>query len=227
MTGGYGELDMTLSKGRVVPAAALDGRAEPVKLGLRPALPRGRVVPAKLLEADERAQAILARAEEQAALMIEAARRESADVRLRSIAEGRAEGVAAVAAKALALAAREAEFDEHNLDRLVELARLLAERLLGEALAIDPARVAALARAALAEARGARRAVIAAHPDDAAELGPRLGELGFDARAISLRPDPSRERGSVRVETEIGVLDADLAPQLARLAAKLRERLKP
>jgi flagellar assembly protein FliH/type III secretion protein L len=217
---------MSLSKGRVISAAALEGRAEPVKLGFSAAPARGRIVPAKVVEADLRAEQILTQAASRAAELVEAARRESADVRLRSVAEGRAEGVAAVAAKALALAAREADFDERHLDRTVELAQLLAERLLGEALAVDPARVAALARAALAEARGARSAVIVAHPDDAAELGPRLGELGFNARAISLRSDPARPRGSLRIETEIGVLDGELAPQLARLAAKLRERLK-
>ena len=207
-------------------ASALEGRTEPVKLRFSAALPPSRIVPAKAVDAEERARQILARAEEQALLLVEAARRESADVRLRAVAEGRAEGVAVVAEKALALAAREAELDDRHLDRTVELAQLLAERLLGEALALDPARVTALARAALGEARGARRAVIAAHPDDAAELGPRLGELGFAAGAISVRSDPSRARGSLRIETEIGVLDGELAPQLARLGTKLRERLK-
>jgi flagellar biosynthesis/type III secretory pathway protein FliH len=217
---------MTLSKGRIVTAAALEGRAEPVKLVPSPALPRSRVVAAKAVEAEQRAAEILARAEQRAAALVDSARRESADVRLRSVAEGRAEGVAAVAEKALGLAVREAELDERHLNRTVELAQLLAERLLGEALAIDPARVTALARAALGEARGARRAVIVAHPDDAAELGPHLGQLGFETGAISLRADSARARGSLRIETEIGVLDGELAPQLARLGAKLRERLR-
>jgi flagellar biosynthesis/type III secretory pathway protein FliH len=217
---------MTLTKGRVLPAAALEGRAVPVKLGPSRALPRSRVVAGDVVQAEQRAREILARAEQQAGALVEAARRESADVRLSAVAEGRAEGVARVAEKALALAVREAELDERHLDRTVELAQLLAERLLGEVLAIDPGRVTALARAALAEARGARRAVIVSHPDDAAELGPQLGELGFDAGAISLRSDPGRARGSLRIETEIGVLDGELAPQLARLGARLRERLK-
>ena len=135
--------------------------------------------------------------------------------------------MAAVAAKALALAAREADFDERNLDRAVELARLLAERLLGEALAIDPARVAALARAALAEARGARRAVIAAHPDDAAELGPRLGGARL-RRPSASACDRTRRASAVACgsKPKSACSTPDLAPQLARLAAKLRERLE-
>ena len=187
---------------------------------------RGRVVAAKVLDAEERARVIVAEAERRAAALVEAARSESADVRLRSVAEGRAEGVAAVAARALALAERENSFDERNLERSVALARVLAERLLGEALATDPGRVAALARAALSEARGARRVVIVAHPEDLTELGMRLGELGFDPNAITLRPDSGRRRGQLRLETDIGVLDADLAPQLDRLVTKLRESLQ-
>jgi flagellar biosynthesis/type III secretory pathway protein FliH len=58
-----------------------------------------------------------------------------------------------------------------------------------------------------------------------AELGARLGELGFDPSAIALRADPARQRGQLRLETDVGVLDADLAPQLDRLVAKLRESL--
>jgi flagellar biosynthesis/type III secretory pathway protein FliH len=218
-------MPMTLSKGRLMPAAELDGRAKRVEPGMSPPAPRSRVVAAKVLEAEARAQGILTRAQLEASELVAAARREAAGMRLQSVAEGRAEGVAAVAAQALTLAAREADFDQRHLDRAVDLARLLAERLLGEALAIDPGRITALARAALSEARGARRVVIAAHPDDVAELDRRLPELGFDVTAISMRPEPSRVRGSLRIETEIGVLEADLAPQLERLAAKLRERL--
>jgi hypothetical protein len=37
--------------------------------------------------------------------------------------------------------------------------------------------------------------------------------------------DPERPRNSLRLDTDIGVLDADLAPQLDRLLPKLRESL--
>jgi flagellar biosynthesis/type III secretory pathway protein FliH len=213
----------SLTRGRLVEKSRA-AAAKPVALpGMR--APRGRVVPASLLDAADRARQIVARAEEQAAALIEAARRGSAEARLRAVVEGRAEGTAAVAAHALRLAEREASLDALHLDRSVALARVLAERLLGEALVTDPSKVAALARAALSEARGARRVSIAAHPDDVAELGARLGELGFDPSAITLRADPARQRGQLRLETDIGVLDADLAPQLDRLLTKLRESL--
>jgi flagellar biosynthesis/type III secretory pathway protein FliH len=105
------------------------------------------------------------------------------------------------------------------------LARLLAERLLGASLAVTPEQVVDLARQALAEARGARRLTIVAHPEDAKLLAGSLTSLGVAVETVRLVPDATRPRGSLRIETDIGVLDADLAPQLDRLALRLRETL--
>jgi flagellar biosynthesis/type III secretory pathway protein FliH len=82
-----------------------------------------------------------------------------------------------------------------------------------------------LARQALAEARGARRLSIVAHPEDAKLLSGSLASLGVAVETVRLVPDATRTRGSLRIETDIGVLDADLAPQLDRLALRLRETL--
>ena len=81
------------------------------------------------------------------------------------------------------------------------------------------------ARQALAEARGARRITLVAHPEDAKLLEISLPVLGVDQATVLVRSDPTRSRGNLRLETEIGVLDAELAPQLERLSLKLRETL--
>ena len=47
----------------------------------------------------------------------------------------------------------------------------------------------------------------------------------FPNRLMMTAVDSARARGSLRIETDIGVLDADLAPQLDRLALRLRETL--
>jgi flagellar biosynthesis/type III secretory pathway protein FliH len=215
---------VTLTRGRIVKAAHQAVRAEPA--GANPgALPLGRIARREVVDAEARARAIVARAEQQAARMVEIAERAAAEVRLRAESEGRADGAAAIAAHALALAAQEAQADERGLDRAVELARLLAERLLGETLALDPTRVVALAREALREARGARKLTLRAHPEDAPLLERSLAELGLDQATASVVADASRSRGNLRIQTEIGVLDAELAPELDRLAAKLRESL--
>ena len=124
--------------------------------------------------------------------MLAAAERKAADLRLVAEAEARAEAAAKLAAHALSLASYEAKADERALERTVSLARLLAERLLGASLAASPEQVVSLARQALAEARGARRLTIVAHPDDAQLLSQSLASLGVAVDTVRLQPDGAR-----------------------------------
>jgi flagellar assembly protein FliH len=214
-----------LGFGRVVPAPDSDDRTTAPRVArARARVPYGRVASPEIVDAAEQARAIVSRAEAKAEELLARARRESADVRLRAEVEARAEAVARLAAQALALSSKEDQALERNLDRVVGVARVLAERLLGEELALEPKRIVAMARRALDEARGARRVTIIAHPDDAALIEEALRAIHAGGAARVL-PDPERPRGSLRLDTDIGVLDADLAPQLDRLLPKLRESL--
>ncbi len=222
---------MKIGFGRVLDAAtvdsdtattARDGVSRP-RTGARPAR-LSRVLPPVVVDAADQARKTVDRAEAQAETLLAAARDEAQALRARAAEEGRADGAAALAQRTLALAVKERQMDDHELDRLVDLARLLAERLLGEALRVDPSRVTALAKQALAEAQGARRIEIAAHPDDVPLLERELDLAGADA-VVRIAPDPSRDRGALRFETDLGTLDAELAPQLDRLAKKLRAAL--
>lgn len=216
---------MTARLGRVLKSAELSG-ATRVPVPETVTRPFGRTVKARVLEAQIQAQQILDAAEARARELVANAEREAARVRLRAETEGRADGAAAVAARAIALARREAESSAKQLDQTIELARLLAERLLGEALALAPERVVALARQALREARGARQIKVVANPNDAVTLEATLGELGVEAGIVTIEADPGREPGNLRMVTDIGVLDAELSPQIGRLALKLREALQ-
>jgi flagellar biosynthesis/type III secretory pathway protein FliH len=214
---------VTLTRGRVLRGAS---EAEPIAVPAPARLPYGRRVERPIVDAEKRSAEIVAQAEARAQALIAEARREVADLRLRVESEARAEAAATIAAKAVALARLEAAADERSLDRSVELARVLAERLLGEALTLDPNRITGLARQALAEARGARTVRIVAHPEDAAILRRDAGTLGLDPSAVSVTEDPGRARGQLRLDTDIGVLDAEIGPQLHRLAKRLRETLR-
>ncbi len=225
---------MTLTFGRVVKAAEL-GAAREVAPDVsdeasthvyRPALPRGRTIPRDVVAAADEGAAIIARARAEAERIVQRAEQSVAELRLRAEAEGRADAVASLAAHSIALKAREGASLAGELDRVVELAKILAERLLGESLGLDPGRVVALARQAIDEARGARRITIVAHPEDASRLEAALGSLAAGAEAVRVIADPKRARHGLRLETDIGVLDAELAPQLERLALKLRETLE-
>jgi len=217
---------MKLGSGRIAPAESIDRDAGTGDVATRPRFRPavGRVVPPLVVAAAEEARAIVERAEQKARSILDTAREEAAALRARTADEGRADAAAAIARQTLALAAQERAIDERALDRLVDLARLLAERLLGEALRLDPSRVTALARQALTEAQAAQRIEIAAHPEDVPLLERELAAAGADA-VVHVVSDTERARGSLRFETDLGTLDADLAPQLDHLTKKLRAAL--
>lgn len=210
-----------LSRERVSGAAPVSAGGQPEGRGLR----FGRVVPKAVVDASAQARRLVEEARAKADELIAAAQRRAADLQLIAETEARAEASAKLAAHALALASHEAKSDERALDRTIALARLLAERLLDSSLALAPEQIVTLARQALREARGARRLAVVAHPDDANLLTQSMASLGVPIETLRIVPDGARARGSLRIETEIGVLDADLAPQLDRLALRLRETL--
>jgi len=137
---------------------------------------------------------------------------------------------ARLAAAWLALRHAEENRVARDLDRAVALAQLLAERLIGHAVVADPEVIVSLAKQALLEARGARTARIEAHPLDAANLRAALARSGLggaEGVALEITDDESLARGSLRVHTDLGTLDARLHPRLERLAAALRDALQP
>lgn len=171
--------------------------------------------------------------------VLQEAREQASALLVRADAEGRAaaaeaarlvhiEADAELAARWIALRAAEGRRLDDDAERIVPVAVALAERLLGAALELRPDCIATLAAAVLAEARGARRAVIDAHPDDAAALRAQLGAgaAGLDGHALEIRSDESLARGALRLHTDVGIIDAKLAPRLERLAHALRDALR-
>lgn len=177
---------------------------------------RARRIAGEVIEARAEAARIIASAQKDAEAVVASAAAAAAT-------EAREQEVARLAASFLALRDEEAGQPERDVDRIIELAVLLAERLVGEALRVEPARIAELAASAIHEARGARRVRIDASPDDVDALGQALGAIGQSA---DIQADPTLQRGSLVVHTDLGRVDARLEPQLARLAAALREALR-
>lgn len=215
---------MKLARARIAKAA----ESAEALLPSQPTIARrlARHLQAKEAETALNVQRRLEQAEREAEAIMARAKREAAQARLLAEARGRADAVAALAAQAIALRTREDQATERQLDQVMALARLLAERLLGEALRLEPNLVASLARQALSEARGARQVVIEAHPDDAAALQVSVESLAPHALSLRVVPDPTRARGNLRIATDLGALDAALGPQLERLVEKLRESLR-
>ncbi len=176
------------------------------------------------IEANENAAHTIGAARRAADAIVEEARVKATHVAEEAARDAAEAEHAKLAALVLALRAREEKSAEVQLDRSVDLARVLAERLIGESLALDSQTIARLARQALAEARGARTVRIEAHPDDIAALESQIATLGI-ANVASIASDVTLERGCLRLHTDLGTIDAQLRPQLERLAAALRDAL--
>jgi flagellar biosynthesis/type III secretory pathway protein FliH len=147
------------------------------------------------------------------------------DLIVQQQAHARADALCLVVGEALELRKRQAELSRNVLDRSIGFATVLAERLLGAELELKPEQIRALARQALKEAAGARQAIIVAHPRDASELRAGIASLGSLLDSIGIEDDETLGRGHIRVETELGVIEADLRGQLERLAVQLKKLL--
>jgi len=140
--------------------------------------------------------------------------------------ESRREAAAELASAWIRFRAEEAARDEKSLDRIVELARAIAERIVGEALRLDGAAILSIARQVLASARQAKRISLRAHPDDAALIRQEIASLGLEDVAVEIHADDRRPRGSLLLDTDLGILDANLSVALDRLARALRDSFR-
>ncbi|MEY4544040.1 MAG: hypothetical protein RL685_235 [Pseudomonadota bacterium] len=229
---------MTLSRARIIPrahaadaarVASIAYQHEPERASAgRSALSVGRaqLVPKLVADAQARARELIHKAHEDAQQILVQARAAADDLILQQQARARADALSLVVGEALELRKRQEELGKSVLDRSIGFAQLLAERLLGAELELSPERVRLLARQALKEAAGARQAVIVAHPRDAAELRAGLFGLGEMLDSIGIEEDGRLSRGQLRVETELGVIEADLKGQLERLAVQLKKLLE-
>jgi flagellar assembly protein FliH len=179
------------------------------------------------LEGRERAEATLRAARAEAEATLAHARAEAASAAATALAEVRQEAHAELTARWVALRAEEHKRVEAGRDTVIALGVALAERLLGASLQLDPSGIVEIARGVLVEARGARRARIDAHPLDAAILREKLAAVpGLDVQTVEVRDDAALARGELRLHTDVGTIDARLAPRFERLAAALRDAVR-
>jgi type III secretion protein L len=191
-----------------------------------PSAQQRRRIAREELEAKLAADAIVQEAHAQAEEILAQANEAAAQTTVEAREEARRDADRTLVARWLALREAEARRSATDADRVVPVAVALAERLVGAALELQPSRVAALAAGVLAETRGARRATIHAHPADAEALRTHLADGGLDPSSVEIRDDTTLARGALRLHTDVGIIDAQLAPRLERLAEALRDALR-
>jgi len=188
--------------------------------------PWARFVPAEVDEARASAASLLRDAESRAADLVAAAARDAGAVRARACEEGRAEGLRRVEVELLRLhRLRGEQLGSVAVRRAAaELAAAMSERILGEALAREPALWVRLCARAVACLRQARAAVLRVHPSRAPLLRSRLSELGRGAAAlrdVAVREDEDVPPDGCLVESDLGTVDARLETQVAVLREAL------
>jgi flagellar assembly protein FliH len=213
-----------IPRARVIPAPAAD-RAAPL---LEPGSGKEqrRRLAREEIEARLAAERVVQEAQAAAEAILGEARERAAGATADAVADAREEALAQLTARWLALRERERIAMGRDQEVVIRMAVALAERLLGASLVLEPSRIEQLARAVLDEARGARRAVVEAHPLDAHELRGRLADDGLDLQSLEIRSDEALARGELRLHTDLGTIDARLAPRFERLAAALRDALE-
>ncbi len=217
---------MLLTRGRVIKRS---GEPSPEDAAWTPRAPSPsspRRTPAAVAAAHERARAIVEDAEAQARRIVEDARTTAHDVAEAHAARAREAEHARLGAAFLALRAEDASRSVRDLDRAIDIATLLAERMIGATLDLQPDVVLALARESLSRTRGARRVRLTAHPLDAAAVRAHTADLVPAADDLEILEDPSLSRGSLLLHTDLGAIDARLPVQLDRLAAAIRDVLQ-
>jgi flagellar assembly protein FliH len=187
--------------------------------------PLGRVLEGEVAQASTRAGQLIADTEARIAerqLKFEKSL-ESTRAALRR--EAKAEVELSLAAKITEAAALRQRQLERASDDIIKLAQAMAERVIGESLNLDPQRLMSMAQRCINEARGANRVLLLVHPADATRLAQQIEGLGVSVE-VRVQPDPELQTGDLRIETDVGSLDARVGTQLANLAAKIRESLR-
>jgi len=191
--------------------------------------PQGRIVARERLDATVAAAEIVSAAKREAESTRLQAEEDAKQIRANAEQQGYQEGIEQGSTKLanawLQLKSQQANTDSDSIDRSIAIARLLAERLIGKAIEIDPTIVVDLAKQAMTHLWRSNTITVQAHPNDIPPLQLHFDSLKLPTQQIQITPDPSRSRGCIKFTTDFGELDASLGPQLDILAEVTRQEL--
>jgi flagellar biosynthesis/type III secretory pathway protein FliH len=203
-------------RGAIIDRDTYEARSDAQQIRERAAQQADDLVAEKQAELDT----LLAEAREEAISIKEKAREEG-------YKEGKEAGAEELSALVLRSSQRFASIEEELVPQLTELAVSIARRVLGKELEFHPEAVVEIVKHALAEkARQRREISLRVHPDDLAvirEHRAELLEILSRTKEIAIREDPSVERHGVIIETDAGIIDAQLETQLAAFERVLKE----
>ena len=178
-------------------------------------------------EASLEAKDILAKAQERAAQLLEDARREKETVLAESTKLGYAAGLDQWNDALADAWKRREDFLAGNEAELVKLAVAVAKKVIGHSVEMDPGAVLQSAKEALRSVRSEKRVTIRVNPSDEGAVREQAGPLkmlGAEIGELVVIGNPSIEAGGCIVESDLGIIDAQISTQLASIENALLRR---
>lgn len=209
-----------MAPGKVIKGDTLN---EPTASGEREiSVARGRrpILDGEVFDAHQQAQAIIEAANRKAAEIVAEAQGEREKVLDEAREEGRQEGLTEVTREWAENHRLRGEMLAKAEGEIVQLALKVAEKILGRDLERDPQLIVELCAKAIENVRNAKQLVLRLNPKDAAILREkRKGLMDLLGRMtdIGIREDPDVALHGVVIETDSGVVDAQLSTQLEML----------
>jgi type III secretion protein L len=184
----------------------------------RPARPG--VLNAEEFEARTVAQKIIDDAKRAAAELIEAAHRQKAEIFDQARAEAREEVIRESTTELARAKLQAGQILKACEQDAVNLACLVAEKIIGRDLQRDPSLVLEICATAIESVRSAKSMVLRVNPRDGAQLRekrPTLIEMIGRTVDLAIRDDSDVEPGGCIIQTEFGTVDAQLKTQFEML----------
>jgi type III secretion protein L len=195
--------------------------AEPAKevspSPLRQSRGGGGVLEGQVYEAHQSARRIVELAQKQAQEILDQANRETERIISEAREMGRQQGLADVSEQILRAKIVHGEKLASSEREIVALALKVAEKILGRDLERDPSLVVDLCARAIEDVRSAHQVIVRVNPKDALHLREQRGrmmERVGRVKEIAIKEDPEVGRHGCIIETEVGIIDAQLATQL-------------
>jgi type III secretion protein L len=192
---------------------------EIIKKGKEPAASGPKVVPREEIAASAEATRILEEAEARAQKVLDSAREAYAESVRKGFEEGYARGVEQWAEAIGAARESVARSIERSQQQVARLALRIAEKILRQKLETSPEALAPVVDEALRslQAQPQSRVVLRVHPDDRSPLEERKARWlarfpGLES--LKVVADEELPRGSCRIESDFGMVDATIETQL-------------
>jgi len=186
--------------------------------GRRPSIIRSETVDAK-----GEAQRIIERAQAEATEIVHQAELDAEKLKAAAFEQGQEEGRNTAAAQLSEIVSKSsvrlAQIEAQAEPQLRELALTIARKIIGRELEFHPEAVVDIVKQALSEkARQRREIFLRVNPEDLQHIRenkPALLEVLSRAKEIGIREDPDVAVGGAIIETDAGIIDAQIETQLA------------